>query len=241
MSNYTTGEVARICGVSVRTVQYYDNRGLLSPSELTEGGRRLYSDDDLKQMKIICYLRELDFSIDNITKLLNEKNSKNVISLLIEEQLKLLENEINEKKEKLEGLKSLHSMLKRGDNISLDSIADVAHIMENKKNLKKMRTIMVLACVPIGILEWGSIILWALTGIWWPFLVYTALAIPFAIWLTRYYYKRVAYICPECHEVFVPKVKEFFFAGHTPNTRKLTCPKCGYRGYCVETYRDPQK
>lgn len=42
MSKYTTGEIAKLCGVSVRTVQYYDTRGILTPSELTEGGRRIF-------------------------------------------------------------------------------------------------------------------------------------------------------------------------------------------------------
>lgn len=37
MSKYTTGEIAKLCGVSVRTVQYYDTRNILTPSELTEG------------------------------------------------------------------------------------------------------------------------------------------------------------------------------------------------------------
>ena len=64
MSKYTTGEVAKLCGVTVRTVQYYDTRGILAPSELSEGGRRLYSDDDLKRMRVICFLRDLGFSID---------------------------------------------------------------------------------------------------------------------------------------------------------------------------------
>lgn len=54
MPKYTTGEIAKLCGVSVRTVQYYDTRGILIPSELSEGGRRLYSEDDYKKMKIIC-------------------------------------------------------------------------------------------------------------------------------------------------------------------------------------------
>ena len=51
MSKYTTGEMAKLCGVTVRTVQYYDTRGILIPSELSEGGRRLYSEDDLKRMR----------------------------------------------------------------------------------------------------------------------------------------------------------------------------------------------
>lgn len=39
---FTTGEIAEKCGVSVRTVQYYDEKGLVRPTERTEGGRRLY-------------------------------------------------------------------------------------------------------------------------------------------------------------------------------------------------------
>jgi DNA-binding transcriptional MerR regulator len=49
MPDYTTGELARLCGISVRTVQFYDARGLLHPSELTEGGRRLYTEADLRR------------------------------------------------------------------------------------------------------------------------------------------------------------------------------------------------
>ena len=50
MSKYTTGEMAKLCGVTVRTIQYYDTRNLLVPSELSEVGRRLYSEQDLKRM-----------------------------------------------------------------------------------------------------------------------------------------------------------------------------------------------
>ena len=44
MSKYTTGEIAKLCGITVRTVQYYDTRGILVPSELTEGGGVLQTD-----------------------------------------------------------------------------------------------------------------------------------------------------------------------------------------------------
>ncbi|MBQ9116597.1 MAG: MerR family transcriptional regulator, partial [Clostridia bacterium] len=70
----------------------------------------------------------------------------------------------------------------------------------------------------------------------WPFVVYTAIAIPYAVWVTRFYFKRVSYICPKCHTVFKPRFREAFWASHTPTTRKLNCPDCGYKGYCVETY-----
>ena len=74
MSKYTTGEIAKLCGVSVRTVQYYDTRNILVPSELSEGGRRLYSEEDLKRMKIICFLREAGIPINGINQLFQEEN-----------------------------------------------------------------------------------------------------------------------------------------------------------------------
>ena len=241
MSKYTTGEIAKLCGVSVRTVQYYDTRGVLVPCELSEGGRRLYSEDDLGKMKIICFPRELDVPLDSIAKLMREENSNEVISLILEEHEKALRTEISEKKEKLKMLSELNAIVKKAESVSVESIGDVAHIMESKKQMKKLHLTLILASIPITVLEWASIILWITDGIWWPFLVYTVAAIPFGIWISRFYFKRVAYICPQCHEIFVPKFWEAFFANHTPTTRKLSCPHCSYKGFCVETYRKEQK
>ena len=238
MSKYTTGEIAKLCNISVRTVQYYDTRGLVVPSELTEGGRRLYSEEDLSKMKIVCFLREVDVSIDTISKLFKEENSGNVISLILEEQEKMLREEISDKQEKLDKLEALHQTVKKNPNFSVESILDVANVMENKKNLKRVRITMLVTAIPLGILQWGSIIEWIVSGNWWPFIVWLVVAVPYGICISKYYFNRVAYICPECHEVFVPKFKEAFFANHTPTTRKLTCTKCGYKGFCVETYKE---
>ena len=41
MSKYTTGELAKLCGVTFRTVQYYDTRGILIPSEISEKQEKL--------------------------------------------------------------------------------------------------------------------------------------------------------------------------------------------------------
>ena len=66
MSQFSTGELAKAAEVSVRTVQYYDQRGILTPSEVTEGGRRIYHESDLERLQVICFLRDLDFSIKQI-------------------------------------------------------------------------------------------------------------------------------------------------------------------------------
>ena len=236
MSKYTTGELAKLCGVTVRTVQYYDTGGILIPSELSEGGRRLYSEDDLKRMKIICFLRELDLPIDAISQILKEEHPEKVISLLIEQQETVLAEEVSEKQEKLEKLRELKNGLKGKTDFSLETIGDIAVIMEGKKKRKKMLLMMILTGIPVTALEVFSIVLWIVKGIWWPFVIWALVAVPWGIVVSRYYFSHVKYICPECHEVFKPTLKEAFWASHTPTTRKLTCTSCGHKGFCVEVW-----
>lgn len=238
MPKYTTGEMAKLCDITVRTVQYYDQRGILIPSELSEGGRRLYSDEDLQKLKIICFLRSLDFSIDNIAMLFKEENPDKVISLLIEQQEQSLAQEIKECQEKLSSIIELKSQLKNFEKFSVESIADIVHIMENKKKLRKLRAIMLGVGIPMEIIEVITFLIGAAYGIWLPFIAAMALFIVFAVLISKYYYDNVAYICPECHKVFRSSFGETFFAAHTPNTRRLTCPHCSKKSFCVETYNE---
>lgn len=236
MSKYTTGEIAKLCGVSVRTVQYYDDRGILVPSELSEGGRRLYTEDDLKRMHIICFLREAGLPINSISALFAEKNPENIISILLDEQEQVLREELSERQAKLDLTLGIKRELKEIDTFSVESIGDIAHVMKQKNKLNKMRLTMVLTGIPVTALQWTSIVLWITNGLWWLFVIWALVAIPWGICVSKYYFNHVAYICPECHEVFKPKMKEVFWAYHTPKMRRLTCPKCGRKGLCVEVY-----
>ena len=128
MQKYTTGELAKLCGVSVRTVQYYDTRGIVSPSELSEGGRRLYTEADLSKMKTVCFLRELDLPLGTVAEIIKEENSGEVISLILGEQMALLQNEIEEKQKNLEKLSRLRRMFRENENLPLESISDAASI-----------------------------------------------------------------------------------------------------------------
>ncbi len=235
---YTTGEIAKLCGVSVRTVQYYDDRGILIPSELSEGGRRLYSEDDLRRMHIICFLRDAGLPLNSISALFAEAKPESIISILIEQQEQVLKEELSERQAKLDLLEGIKRELKEIENFSVESIGDIAHIMKQKNKLSKMRLTMVLTGIPVTALQWTSIILWITHGLWWLFVLWACVALPWGICTSRYYFHHVAYICPECHEVFQPRFKEMFWAYHTPKMRRLTCPKCGRKGLCVEVYAD---
>ena len=240
MSKYTTGEIAKLCGVSVRTVQYYDSRNILVPSELSEGGRRLYSEDDLKRMRIICFLREAGLPINSISELFAEEHPEKVISILLDQQEQTLREELEEQQKKLSIVETIKRELKEVKSFSVESIGDIALIMKNKNKLRKMRWAMVLTGIPVTALQWTSIILWITHGLWWLFVIWACVAIPWGIVVSINYFKRVAYICPECHEVFKPRFKEVFWAYHTPKMRRLTCPKCGHKGLCVEVYAEKE-
>ena len=238
MSKYTTGEIAKLCGVSVRTVQYYDTRNILVPSELSEGGRRLYSEEDLERLKIICFLREMDLPINTIGDLLSEEDPGSVIGILLDEQEKSLRAEIGEREKKLDLVTGMKRELGRIEHFSVESIGDIANLMDNRKKLRKIHGTMLAAGILTEIVEWGTLIYSIKTGNWWVFAAGLLIVIAAGIWISRYYFRNVAYICPQCHTVFAPKFRDAFFANHTPTTRKLTCTSCGHHGFCVETCRE---
>ena len=235
---YTTGEIARLCGVSVRTVQYYDDRGILVPSTLSEGGRRLYSEADLKRMHVICFLREVGLPINSISALLSDENPAGIISILLDEQERTLREELAERQTKLELLEGIKRELKEIENFSVESIGDIAHTMKQRNQLSKMRWTMVWTGIPVTLLQWAAIILTITHGLWWLFILWGLVAIPWGIIVSIHYFRHVAYICPACHTVFKSTFKEMFWAYHTPRMRKLTCPTCGRKGLCVEIYAE---
>ncbi len=66
------GALARACGLSVRTMRYYDQIGLLPPSRRTAAGHRLYDDDDVRRLYRICLLRRTGLPLAEITRALDE-------------------------------------------------------------------------------------------------------------------------------------------------------------------------
>ena len=236
MSKYTTGELARLTGVSVRTVQYYDDRGILSPSELSEGGRRLYSERELRKMKIICFLRSVGISINGVSLILSERDGEKIVSLLLDEQKKAVTEELRARQEQLDTILKFERELRQLNGFSVESIGDIAHVMKDNEKLKKMRLTMLLSGIPISLFQIASIVLWITRGLWWLFLIWAGAAALYGILISIYYFKRTAYICPECHEVFKSSFKEAFFAHHTPRMRTLICPKCGKKSLCLEVY-----
>ena len=94
----TVHEVSKLAGISIRTLHHYDAIGLLSPTETTEAGYRLYNEDALERLQCILLFRELEFPLKDIKKILDSPNFER--NKALEQQIELL----TMKKEHLENL-----------------------------------------------------------------------------------------------------------------------------------------
>ena len=77
---YTTGQFAKMAGVTLRTIRYYDKIGLLKPSHILDNGYRQYCNKDLITLQKILALKELGFTE------INEGNAKEVLEKIAEIQ-----------------------------------------------------------------------------------------------------------------------------------------------------------
>jgi len=73
--SYSVGQVARLAGITVRTLHHYDEIGLLKPDDRSGAGYRRYGDDDLQRLQQIMFYRELGFSLDEITDLVHDPDA----------------------------------------------------------------------------------------------------------------------------------------------------------------------
>ena len=207
---YSTGDLAKLAGVSVRTVQYYDKRGILLPSQLTEGGRRIYTESDLERLRMICFLREIDFPIEQIKRLFAEKNAKQVLELLLVEHIKETEEQLAEKKAKLDIAVNLLDRVKSQSGQSLEFLTDISLTMKNQlvwRRLQKRMWISNLATILIFVLcvAWlasrPQSVVWQGIGIGIG-LVYVGILLT----LSYHFLRKIAYICPNCHQLFPTNV-----------------------------------
>lgn len=85
----TVAQVSKLTGVSVRTLHHYDSIGLLPPSRITQAGYRLYDEEALRRLQNILLLRELQFSLKEIQKILDRPDFDPVQAL--DQQIQLLQ------------------------------------------------------------------------------------------------------------------------------------------------------
>ena len=127
----TISQVAELTGVSTRTLQYYDEIGLLKPSELTESGYRLYNDEALQNLQQILFFKELGFKLKEIKEILQKPDFDRIKAFKRQKELLLL------KRNRTDRLIQLLSRLEKGEqcmSFKEFDLSDYITALEDFKN-----------------------------------------------------------------------------------------------------------
>jgi len=124
-------EVAKLTGITVRTLHYYDEIGLLKPSEITESGYRLYSKDSLETLQQILFFKELDFPLNEIKEIMTNTNYNKGEALNKQKEL------LVKKRQRIDSLIRLINNTIEGENNMSFKEFDMKDIEESKKKYAK--------------------------------------------------------------------------------------------------------
>lgn len=105
----TVKQVANLTGVSVRTLQFYDEIGLLKPAGLTEAGYRLYDENTLETLQQILFFKELDFTLKEIKTIMENPQFDKLNAFIKQREL------IQLKRDRLNALIELLDKLIKGE------------------------------------------------------------------------------------------------------------------------------
>lgn len=140
----TISQVAKLTGISTRTLQYYDEIGLLTPSQRTDAGYRFYDDDSLQKLQQILFFKELGFRLKDIKEILSKADYDKAAAFKRQKELLLL------KRNRTDRLIQLLSRLEKGEDCMSFKEFDLSEYMEALESFKKNSTEEILK-------HWGSI------------------------------------------------------------------------------------
>ncbi len=101
------GDLAKCAGVTVRTIRYYEELGLISPTKTSPGGFRLYTKLDLRKLLFVKRFKELGFSLDDIKELFRPSDGETTKKERISASLTLLEEQLSQVNDKIKKLTSV--------------------------------------------------------------------------------------------------------------------------------------
>ena len=140
----TIGQIAELTNISVRTLQYYDEIGLLKPACVTAAGYRYYDDESIERLQQILFFKELDFKLKDIKELLERPDfDKQKVYGQQKELLRIKRDRLNE-------LIRLLERLEKGENDMSFREFDLSDYIAALEQFKTSQTEEIVK-------HWGSI------------------------------------------------------------------------------------
>ncbi|MDR0948058.1 MAG: MerR family transcriptional regulator [Lachnospiraceae bacterium] len=134
----SVGELAKKMNTTVRTLQFYDKEGLLTPSAESEGGRRLYTDADIITLHQIQAMKHLGFSLDTIKNRLVSLDSPTAVAGALTGQAEAIREQIANLSESLETIEALKAEVLQMQTVNFKRYADIIVNLQMKNEFYHM-------------------------------------------------------------------------------------------------------
>ncbi len=134
---YTTGEFAKRANTSVRTIRYYDSKGLLKPSVVSDANYRYYTDNDFAKLQRILVLRSLGFSLEDIAVISADDKVSGSVKESFGLQLKLIRDKISELKQIEQTLQEASSWISDQEETDWNRMVSLIYLLNMEESLVK--------------------------------------------------------------------------------------------------------
>jgi len=121
----TVGALAKKMNTTVRTLQYYDKEGILSPSTESEGGRRLYTDKDIIRLHQIQSMKYLGFTLDDIKTRLVSLDTPEEVAAVLAQQVEAVQEKISTLSDVLQAIEALRTETLQMKMVDFSKYADI--------------------------------------------------------------------------------------------------------------------
>ena len=134
---YSSGQLAKIAGITKKTIRYYDEHGILRPSLVTESGARFYTDLDLAKLQQILMLKSLGFSLEDISEITISWDDRDSVKSSLDIQLRMVEDRIDQLNQAADTIREITQDIDKDKGIDWQKMMQLSHISGMERSLKK--------------------------------------------------------------------------------------------------------
>ncbi|MBQ9765308.1 MAG: methyltransferase domain-containing protein [Lachnospiraceae bacterium] len=133
---YSSGQFAKMAGVSIRTIRFYDNQNILKPSYVNESGARFYTDSDFAKLQQILLFKYLGFSLDDIKEMSIDTIDYHFMLNALKLQKKLVEDKLEQMQLVAQAIDGTVELIEKEHQLDWSNMLELIHLTGMEKSLK---------------------------------------------------------------------------------------------------------
>jgi MerR family transcriptional regulator, thiopeptide resistance regulator len=129
---FKVGDLSKRTGLSIRTLHYYDEIGLLSPSHRTESGYRVYGKQDIIRLQQIITLKQIGFSLEDVRSCLD--NGDRAFAEMVQLHIAKVRKQVELSQQLLQRLESVEQTAAKLDAVPVEEVLQIIQVMDMLEN-----------------------------------------------------------------------------------------------------------